>query len=434
MMRHQPIQPRSGDGPSSSAVWHATAAPGPALDSLSGALETDILVIGGGIAGLSTALHLAEAGRDVVLLEAGQPGSGATGQSGGLVAPDYIRHSPETVGKLLGRQAGERLTRFLGESAQHCFDLIARHGIDCDARQDGFWSPAHNDALAETQRAYAAQWSSRGFDVSFVDADETRRALGSHRYCGALRFGTGGSLNPLAYVRGLADAALKAGATLFAESPVNDLAHADGRWHARTASGSVSARRLVLAANGGNATLHPALRRTALPLHVVEFATAPLTEAQRARVLPQGGCFTDKTPYVFSARYDGLGQLISAFPVSFLVRGQDAFRKEACRRLAGHFEALDAPEIDYLWEGTAWINTSFLPEIYDLGDNAYAIQACNGRGISINSALGRDMAAAITTNDLDALPVAPRAPVPVRMHAAAALMPKALMSLAYLSS
>jgi glycine/D-amino acid oxidase-like deaminating enzyme len=95
---------------------------------------------------------------------------------------------------------------------------------------------------------------------------------------------------------------------------------------------------------------------------------------------------------------------------------------------------MESPEIDYLWEGTAWINTSFLPEIYDLGENAYAIQACNGRGISINSAIGREMATALATNSPDALSITPRTPVPVRMHALASLMPKALMSLAYLSN
>lgn len=434
MMRHQSIQNTREGAPSSAAVWQATAAPGPALESLAAEIETDILVIGAGIAGLSTALHLAEAGLEVVVVEAEQPGSGATGQSGGLIAPDYIRHSPETIGKVLGRQAGEKLTRFLGGSAQYCFDLIERHGIECDQRQDGFWSPAHNEALAETQRAYAAQWSSRGFNVTFTAREDIRQALGSDRYCGGLHFADGGALNPLAYARGLAHAALKAGATIYAESPITSLSYGNGVWSAKTPGGTVKARRLVLAANGGNAALHPAMRRTVLPLRVVEFATAPLDPEQRAHVLPRGGCFTDKTPYVFSARYDGLGQLISAFPVSFMVRNQKAFQREAKRRLAGHFEALAAPQIDYLWEGTAWINMSFLPEIYDLGDNALAIQACNGRGISINTAIGRDMAAALAANSFEPLPILPRAPKPVRIHAAASIMPKVLMSLAYLSS
>lgn len=432
-MRHQSIQPRGDAGPSSASVWHVTAPAAPALESLKGEIETDILVIGAGVAGLSTALHLAEAGLDVVVVEADQPGSGATGQSGGLIAPDYIRHSPETIGKLIGRQAGEKLTRFLGGSAQYCFDLIERHGIECDHRQDGFWSPAHTETLAETQRTYAAQWRSRGFDVSFMERDDVRQALGSHRYCGGLRFGQGGALNPLAYVRGLARAALKAGAGVYAESPITSLSHVNGVWTAQTPGGLVKARRLVLAANGGNAALHPAMRRTVLPLHVVEFATAPLSPEQRAHILPQGGCFTDKTPYVFSARYDGPGHLISAFPKSFLV-GPKAFHREAKRRLVGHFEALPAPEIDYLWEGTAWINTSFLPEIYDLGDSAFAIQACNGRGLSTNTAIGRDMAAALAAGSVEPLAIQPCAPQPVRIHAMASLAPKALMSLAYLSS
>lgn len=431
-MRHDTVM--AGGAEDSSALWYATAAAAPHFEQVQAELETDVLIIGGGVAGLSTALHLAEAGIDVVVIEAGQPGSGATGQSGGLIAPDYIRHSPETIGRVLGRQNGERLTRFLGESAQFCFDLIDRHAIDCDARQDGFSSPAHTPALANMQRSYAMQWASRGHNVRFMEAEDVRRTLGSRRYCGALHFADGGSLNPLAYARGLARAAAKAGAAIFTESPVSILTRLNDGWHAQAAGGGVRARRLVLAANGGNAALHPALRRTALPLHVVEFATVPLSLEQRTRLLPESGSFTDKTPYVFSARYDGPGHMISAFPVSFLVRGQKGWHKEARRRLISHFPAMGKPSIDYLWEGTAWINPSLLPELYDLGDNAFAIQACNGRGLSINSSLGRDMAAALASGDHGHLPVLLRAPSPIRMHAIASLLPKTVMTMAYISN
>lgn len=433
-MEHQPISRREGDGPSPAPVWVATAAPGPDLAPLAAEIEAEVLVIGGGIAGMTTALHLAEAGVDTVLLEAGQPGDQATGWSGGLIAPDYIRHTPETIGQVLGRLRGERLTRMIGGSARAVFDLIARHGIDCDARQDGFYTPAHTDHLAQNQRSYANQWQSRGYDVSFVEAREARHRFGVERYCGALRFGEGGSINPLGYVRGIARAALAQGARLFAQSPVGALIFEGGRWIARTPGGAVSARRVVLAANGGNAALHPALKRTVLPLNVIQFATAPLSASQRETILPEGGAFTDKVPYLFTARLDAQGHLISAFPMSFLVTGGKAHLREAERRLKQHFAAMPDPRIDYIWHGLAQVNSSFLPELYDLGDGALAIQADNGRGIGINTQLGIEVAAAIATNSREQLSVVPRTPHPIRLHAGATLLPKLLMSMARLSN
>lgn len=424
---------RDRGAPSKTTVWLDTAVDGPRLATITSAIEAEVLVIGGGIAGMTTALHLAEAGVDTVLVEAGQPGDGATGWSGGLVAPDYIRHTPETIGSILGHKQGERVTRMIGGSARAVFNLIERHGIQCDARKDGFYTPAHSEALANSQRGYANQWRSRGYDVSFIEASDARWRFGVDRYCGALRFGDGGSLNPLGYVRGIAAAALKQGVRLFADSPVTTLTREGERWIAQTAQGSVAARRVVLAANGGNAELHPALRRTALPLHVVQFATAPLNDAQREQILPEGGAFTDKVPYLFSARLDGQGHLISAFPLSFLV-GEARWHREARRRLAQHFSAMSEPQIDYLWRGLAWVNPSFLPELYDLGEGALAIQADNGRGIGINTQLGIEMAAAIAANNRELLSIQPRSPKPIRLHAGAALLPKLLMSMAWLSN
>ncbi|KAB7648300.1 NAD(P)/FAD-dependent oxidoreductase [Polymorphobacter fuscus] len=414
------------------SLWLCDAPPGPHCPSLAGDHSTDVLVIGGGVAGLSTALHLAEAGVDVVLVEAGLPGGGATGQSGGVIVPDFVRHGPAAVDAAVGAAAGARMVRLVGESAQFCFDLVARHGIDCDARQDGFWSPSHTPALVEAQQAMAAEWRARGFDVDFVGAAETVAALGSGHYCGALRFAQGGSLNPLAFARGLAGAAIGAGARLFCQTPVSALARTEIGWRATTPQGSVTARRLVLAANGGNPDLHPALRRTILPLRVVEFATAPLTAAQRRQVLPQGGSFTDKNPYVFTARYDGAGRLISAFGRTLLDGSAAACRAEARRRLAQAFGGLDA-DISHIWKGTAWINTSFLPQIYALEGGALAIQACNGRGVSINTAIGRDVAQALAAGEPDRLALTPQQPVPVRLHAGATMLPRVAMTLARLA-
>ncbi len=433
-MLHQPIRRAADALPSPATVWSATAAPAPALPVLAGDLDTDVLVIGGGVAGLTAALHLAEAGVNTVLLEAGQVGDGATGWSGGLIAPDYIRHTPETIGRVVGRAKAEKLTRMVGRSGRGVFELVARHAIDCEAKQDGFYAPAHNATLAETQRRVANQWASRGFEVGFVEGERIGQAFGAERYVGALHFAEGGSVNPLGYARGLAAASQRLGAGVFVDSRVGNLVREGDRWVARTERGTVSARRLVLAANGGNAALHPALRRTALPLHVIQFATAPLSRDERAAILPEGGAFTDKVPYLFTARIDDHGHLISAFATSYLVKGARAHVREARRRVSQHFAALPDPRIDYLWEGVAWLNSSFLPEVYDLGDDAVAIQADNGRGISLNTMIGGEVAAMLATNDRDALSVPPRAPAPIRLHAGAAMLPKVLMSMAYLSN
>jgi glycine/D-amino acid oxidase-like deaminating enzyme len=395
---------------------------------------TDVLVIGGAVAGLTTALHLAEAGVDVCVVEARQIGSGATSQSGGLVAPDFIRHTPESVVTQLGPCAGERLIQMIGGSAEQLFDLVQRHDIRCDAAQDGFYTPAHTEALATDQRRYAGQWSSRGFPVSFIGGADARARLGVERYCGALRFAQGGSINPLGFARGLATAALAKGAGIWIDSPVDTLTRTGGHWVARTRHGSVSARRVVLAANGGNAALHPALARTVLPLHVIQFATAPLTDAQRRSILPAGGAFTDKAPYLFTARLDGLGHLISAFPMNWMVQGKSAWLREARRRIGQHFAAMPDPEIRFLWPGLACVNSSLLPEIYDLGEEALAIQACNGRGLSVNTAIGIEMAEALVHRDLGRLSVQPHQPTPIRLHAGAAMLPKLLMSMAYISN
>ncbi|WP_188762966.1 NAD(P)/FAD-dependent oxidoreductase [Sandarakinorhabdus glacialis] len=425
---------RRPGGAVAGSLWRETAAAGPEFGALVGDRETDVLVIGGGVAGLSAALHLAEAGVNVTLLEAGEVGSGATGQSGGLIAPDFIRHSPAKVEAAFGTQAGGRLVRLVAKSAQLCFDLVARHGIDCDARQDGFWSPAHTEPLVAAQQDYAEQWRERGFDVDFVGPEETGAALGSREYLGALRFIDGGSLNPLAFARGLARVAAGAGAGVFTGCPVSGLVQTAGGWRAVTPRGSVTARRLVLAANGGNPALHPALRDTILPLRVVEFATEPLSAAERAWILPRGGSFTDKKPYVFTARYDGGGGLVSAFARTFLVQGERAVRAEARRRLVRAFEGMATPRISHVWEGTAWVNTSFLPELYDLGGDALAIQACNGRGLAINAGIGREVAQALAAGSRSGLSVTPRRPVPIRMHAGAMVLPRLLMSLARLSN
>jgi len=413
-------------------LWEETTLPGTTFDPLTGAQKADVAIVGAGVAGLSTALHLAEAGVSVAVLEANLVGSGATGKSGGLLAPDMIRHTPSQLEQLLGRERGSRVIRLIGSSAAQCFELIDKHALACESERNAFWVPAHDDASASALENRAQEWRERGFNVSYSRADETAWALGTNRYRSAIRYGDGGTLNPLAFSRGLARAARGFGANIFEYSPVLTLNRCAAGWRLETRQGVLEADRVVLAANGGNAKLHPMLDRTVLPLDVIEYASAPLSPELQSEILRDRVAFTDKQAYIFTARYDAAGRLIAAFPDFMIKRSNSALVAEAADRLAFYFPALRNISIEYMWQGRAWINPDLLPKIYKLGDGAFAIQACNGRGLTTNTVLGKEMAAALYYNDPALLSIIPQTPSPIRFYRTAQHFPSLLMLSAFI--
>jgi glycine/D-amino acid oxidase-like deaminating enzyme len=415
-------------------LWEHTSPPGPELSRFEGCERAAYAIIGGGIAGLSTAYHLAKAGRDVILLEAGEPGEGASGRSGGLIVPDLIRQTPAAVEHTMRAERGERLVRMIGLSAGFCFELIRRLNLQCESSQKGFWTPAHNPRVASSLHARAREWDERGFNVRYAETEETAEKLGSKRYCGALVLEDGGTVNPLAFTRGLAEAASRAGAKVYRKSPVTEVRFSGDRWRVSTAEGVLEAACIVLAANGGNAALHPSLRGTALPLDVIEYATPPLTEAAQALILRDDVSFTDKQPYIFTARFDAYRRLIAAFPNFALPRSRSTLMSEAVNRIRQHFPILNDVEIQYLWPGRAWINADLLPRIYELGSNAYAIQACNGRGIATNTLIGSELAAALVADDFSLTSILPKKPDPILAYPLTRHVPSLLMVLAHLRS
>ncbi|MEJ8566286.1 NAD(P)/FAD-dependent oxidoreductase [Elongatibacter sediminis] len=424
---------RHADDARENVLWDHTAPPGPETSRLEGEAEAKVAVIGAGIAGLSTALHLATAGISVVVLEAGDIGGGATGRSGGLIAPDFIRHTPDQVEGEAGPDRGEALVRMIGGSAAYCFDLISEYGLECEAAQNGFWTPAHNERVAESLRTRVRQWQARGFGARYADQEETARTLGTDRYCGALVLADGGTLNPLAFARGLARVAIEKGVAIFENNPVHSLERQGGTWRLNTADGPVTARQLVLAANGGNGQLHPGMRGVVMPLDVIEYATRTL-DTNRYPMLENGASFTDKQPYVFTGRFDAERRLIAAFPDFAIPRSRRVLEYEARTRVRQHFPHCSDVEIEFLWPGRAWLNSDLLPRVYDLGDSALAIQACNGRGLSVNTVLGAELARAIANEDYAGLPVAPNRPQPIRGFAIARHVPTLLMLYAHLRS
>jgi glycine/D-amino acid oxidase-like deaminating enzyme len=374
------------------SVWKAGNPPPPVAIPLSGRISADVLIVGAGIAGLSLGLHLRAKNIEIVILEADNDAAAATSASAGIIAPQLVRTTPNGVLKRLGADVGARALRLIGESGRYTFELIHELGIDCDARQSGFLNPVAGRHGTNGHARLIEEWRPFRDDLRLIDAAEVRALSGCRGYSAAILDPTGGGLDPLAYSRGLARILRAKGTLLHYNSRVLSLARSGDGWVATTPAGAVTARRVVLCANGGNSLLHSALAQTVLPLPVCEVATQPLPVSMREKILPYGHTLTDSSADVFSIRFDEAHRLITACPGG---NGLDRAHTSHLinRRLTQMIPDYSSTPLEYIWQGTAWLNSSLLPRVLRVDDGLMAVQACNGRGIALNTIIGRELGA-----------------------------------------
>src|SRR5450631_200903 len=240
------------------SLWAAVTPAGPDLPDLVGTAEADVVVIGGGFTGLSTALHLREAGVDVAIVEAMEPGWGASGRNNGQVIPTLSRPDPEDIIARHGA-AGERFVALLRDSASTLFDLARRYQIQAEQEQTGWVQPVHSPGRIGIAERRVQQWSKFGASVQLLSRDETRAMLGSDAWFGGFWNRSGGHINPLALSRGLARVVLEGGGRIYARSPATLFERQNDRWVVRTAQGQISGRALIVATNAYTAEFSKSL-------------------------------------------------------------------------------------------------------------------------------------------------------------------------------
>lgn len=396
------------------SLWTATANPAPDCPPLTGERDTDVAVVGGGFTGLSAALHLAEAGHEVTVLEAHSPGWGASGRNGGQVNPG-LKEDPDAIEARFGAEAGGRMVRISGSAAQLVFDLIGRHGIACDAVQSGWIRAAHNDRALAALQAAARQWQQRGAAVESLDAGQVAQMIGTDAYRGGLIDRRGGNLHPLNYALGLADAALRAGAVIHGHSRALGIDRDGGRYRISTAGGSLTAGKVLLCTNGHTDGLAAPLERTVVPVRSIQVATAPLSDNVLASILPGRQAPSDTRRLLLYYRLDAAGRFImggrGAFSDAGTRRQFDALRQVTARM----FPQIGDVDWQHAWGGFVAVTADHYPHLNRLDDGMIAGLGYNGRGVAMGTAMGKvmaDWASGRPEAELD-FPVTPLRPIPL---------------------
>ena len=400
----------------SHGLWERTAPPPPPTGRLSGDVAADVAVVGAGYTGLSTALHLAERGLDVVVLEAVEIGYGAAGRSSGLVNAG-LWVMPAALEATLGKVHGRRMLDLLRDSPRAVFDIIEKHNIACELTRVGTihcgWGQKGAAEIAERGR----QWQALGAPVRVLDAEETRAKTGTSAYPAGLLDLRAGTIQPLAYVRGLGAAAIAAGARVFTASPVESIARESGAWRLATQGGGVRAKWAVLSTDTYTSRITPELRGGQVVLPFFHVATAPLSHNLAPTILPEGQGAWDPRTVLTAFRTDDAGRLIVGSVGALRGTGTAIHRNWARRHIRALFPQLGEVELEHEWYGRIGMTSDHLPRLHAPAENMIALAGFNGRGIAPGTVFGRELARHVSGEvPLDAmfLPITPARNAPLR--------------------
>lgn len=379
------------------------------LDALYENDEAEVVIIGGGITGLSAALHLAKEGVKVALLEAKDIPEGGSGRNVGLVNAG-LWLPPDDISNTLGYEDGERINKILGGAPSEVFSLINEYNIECQSTQTGTLHMAHNAKGEKDLARRYEQFESRGAPVTLLDDEGCYQAVGSQKIKRALLDRRAGTVNPVAYSRGLARVAISYGARLYTNSPARYVERQGDDWRVVTSHGSIKANKVVLATNAYTEDQWNKVRNHFFRGHFFQVASEPISEESGQDILPEGRGAWDTRLVLSSMRRDAEGRLI----LGSLGRGRSSaisyVRSWANRIQKHYFPQLKNISWEYTWQG----NIAFTPDhtlrIFEPEDGIFGVTGYNGRGITTGTVVGKGLAYYIKNND-DCL-----LPLPIRDH------------------
>ncbi|MFT6674436.1 MAG: gamma-glutamylputrescine oxidase [Sulfitobacter sp.] len=376
------------------ASWYAaTATPSERFPTLKGAQKADVCVIGGGYTGLSAALHLAQAGRDVILIDAQRVGFGASGRNGGQLGSGQ-RVEQDGLEKMLGAAPASTLWQ-MGEEAKNLVkSLIRDHGINCHLKPGVAWTASDTSDLRHLHE-YAAHLQTRyGYDqIETLDHAALQGVCPSPDYVGGILDRGAAHLHPLNYALGLARAAVAAGVRIFETSPAHHITEG-AKTLVQTDAGQIEAGHVVLACNGYLGGLNRKVAARVMPINNFIAATEPLGAGIKD-VLPRDVAVADSRFVVNYFRLSHDGRLLFGGGESYGYKFPKDIAAKVRKPMSVIFPHLADVKIDYAWGGTLGITMKRLPYVARVGKNILSASGYSGHGVGTATHAGALMARAI---------------------------------------
>ena len=373
------------------SYYAASALPQPARPPLHGRVEADVCIVGAGYTGLSSALHLAEAGFRVVVLEAAKVGWGASGRNGGQIVHSYSRDI-DVIERNHGKAVAEAMGSMAFEGARVIRERVAKYGIDCDLKDGGIYAAKTRKKVAGLHEHKELWEKYDALKMQFVTGADIQNYVRTDEYEAILIDPTGGHIHPLKLAQGEAAALESLGGTIHEQSPVTRIERG-ATAVVRTAQGEVHAKTVIVACNAYIGELEPKLSAKSMPCGTQVVATAPLANWQE--VLPQDHCVEDTNYLLDYYRLSADKRLIFGGGVVYGAKDPVDIESHIRPNLERTFPQLKGVKIDYAWTGNFLLTLSRLPQVGRLESNIYYAQGCSGHGVTYTHMIGRVLSEAI---------------------------------------
>ncbi|AQS48848.1 gamma-glutamylputrescine oxidoreductase [Thioclava nitratireducens] len=386
--------PYAGDGRHTDSYYAASANPAPLRPELEGAVEADICVVGAGFSGLSAALHLAEKGYSVTVVEGARIGWGASGRNGGQVV-NGLNASLDVIESRYGQDTANFVAGLVMEGGDIIRERVATYDIQCDLKPGNVFAGLTGKHMQELEARWKL-WRSYGIESQeMLSREQMREHAASDLYAGGMIDHKGGHLHPLNLALGEAAAVEKMGGTIYEMSPVNFVDTEATRPVIRTAKGQITAKTLVLCGNAYLGHVVPTLERRVMPVSTQVMATEPLGEAKARELMPSDVCIEDVRYILDYYRMSADNRLL--FGGGTVYGGADPkdIKAKLWKNLEKVFPQLKGTKIDYAWSGNFALSFSRVPQMGRIGQNTYFAHGYSGHGVTGSHTFGRILSEAI---------------------------------------